>query len=356
MEKEPFNKLYINLSAIAENYSIIKNFVGDKIECTANIRANAYGLGVMPIMRCLSASGCNKFFVTNLEEAIELRNFLSITDEIYVLNGIAAGEEPEFTQYNIIPVISNKGQFQIFNNYCRRKNKNFDAVLNINTGVNRFGFSANEVIELANEDFFKQKVRITFLMSQLAYSNEIDQTQLKLVHQLKEIFQVPVSFADSNGICLGPDYHFDIIRLGIILYGCAPDEFNLKKAISLSSSIIQIKETHEDIYVGHNNSIKVKKNTILATIPIGYADGLHASIKNDAIFYINDRPVKIVGDISMDMITLDVTDIPKYDLMLGAEVEILGRNVSIEQMAKWAGVTRHNILTSLSHRLQRIYI
>ena len=108
--KFALNKLYISLSAIAENYKIIKNFVGKKVECSVNIKANAYGLGVAPIMRCLSTVGCNKFFVSNIDEALELRNSLSITDEIYVLYGIAVGEETAFTQNHIIPVLNTKKQ------------------------------------------------------------------------------------------------------------------------------------------------------------------------------------------------------------------------------------------------------
>ena len=353
--KFALNKLYIDLSAIAGNYLTIKKLVGKNVECAANIKANAYGLGVMPIMRCLSIVGCNKFFVTNIDEAIELRNSLSITDEIYVLNGVSLGEEAEFAQYHIIPVLNTKAQFEIFNNYCRKKNKSFDAVLNIDSGINRFGFPAQEAVDLAQQGFFKQKIKLHFLMSQLTYYTKTDRKQLDLMDKLQEIFQIPTSFADSNSICLGPDYYFDIIRLGIILYGCAPAEFNLKNAVSLTSPIIQIREVTEDMFIGHDNSYKVNKNSILASIPIGYADGLHRSMK-DAIFYINNRPVPIVGDISMDIIVLDVTNIPKSDLFLGAEVEILGKNISITQMAEWANTTRHNILTSLSPRLQRIYL
>ncbi len=176
------------------------------------------------------------------------------------------------------------------------------------------------------------------------------------MHELQKLFQIPTSFADSNSLCLGPDYHFDIIRLGVILYGCAPAELNLTNALSLTSSIIQIREITEDTFIGHDNTHKVRKNSILATIPIGYADGLHRSIKDKAVFYINDRPVPIVGEISMELIVLDVTNVPKYDLFLGAEVEILGKNTSITQMAEWADTTRHNILTSLNPRLQKVYL
>ena len=349
------NKLYIDLQAIAHNYQTIQKFAGNKVECTANIKSNAYGLGVLPIMRCLSMSGCNKFFVTTLDEALELRHSLSITDEIYVLNGVALGEEAEFAQNHIMPVLNTKAQYEIFNNYCRKKNRNFYALLNIDTGVNRFGLSIAEAMEIAAQDASIRKIKIHFIISQLAYGSILDKQQLALMHQLKTAFQVPISFADSNSLCLGSDYHFDIMRLGIILYGCAPEELNLKKAVSLTSSIIQIRELTEDCFIGHNNGYKIAKNTIIATIPIGYADGLHRTLSNKAICYINGHPVPVIGDISMDLTVIDVTNIPKEDLVLGAEVELLGKNASIETMAQQADTTRHDILVSLSSRLHRIY-
>lgn len=354
-DAERTNKLYIDLEAIAENYKIIKKFVGNNTECTANIKYNAYGLGVIPIMRALSGAGCNKFFVTSLEEAIEIRDSLSITDNIYVLKGISAGQEPMFTKYQITPVLNNKTQFEIFNNFCLKKNHNFPAALNVDTGINRFGFSVEEALSLTKEGFFKQKVKLIFLMSQLAFGVKDTEKPLNALRELHNLLNIPVSLADSNYICLGKDYHFDIIRLGIILYGCAPKEMGLKNAISLYSNIVQIKETKEQIYIGHDNKYQVERGRMIASIPIGYAHGLHRSLKENTCFYINNRPAPIIGEISMDFTIIDVTNIPKYDLFIGAEVEILGQNNDLTKMAEQAGTTRHDILISLS-RLKRIYI
>ena len=358
MNKNPYilNKLYVDLNSIAENYKIIQNFVGKNIKCIANIKSNAYGLGVLPVMRSLSKAGCNKFFVTSIEEAIEIRNSLSITDEIYVLNGVFPGQEVDFVQYHIIPILNTKEQFETFNNYCLKKNKNFSSVLNIDSGINRFGFNAEEAIELANSSFFNKKTKILFLMSQLAFNGQEHEKHLKFLHKLQEILKIPISLADSNYICLGQDYHFDITRLGIILYGCAPKEMGLKDVVSLYSNIIQIKNVTEDIFVGHNNGTRVKKGSIIATIPIGYSHGLRRNIKDKIYFYINNTPVPIIGDISMDLTVIDVTHVPHYDLKMGAEVEILGKNNTITHMAEQAGTTRHDILTSLNAKLHRIYV
>jgi alanine racemase len=353
------NKLYVDRDIVASNYLKLKEFVGPKVECAANIKANAYGLGVMPIMSCLSKAGCNKFFVTNLDEALEVRNS-SVTDEVYVINGINSGEEAYFAQNHIIPVLNTQEQFTVYNNYCRKKNKSFEAVLNIDTGINRFGFPVEEAIELVKKGFFDQKANIQFLMSHIACSTKscvsYNKKQLALMNNLQDIFQKPVSFADSGSIYLGQDYCFDIVRLGIMLYGVSSERFDLKPAISLASPIIQIRKVDKDLFVGHDHSYKIGKDSVLATIPIGYADGMHRSISNKASFYINGHPVTIAGQMSMDFTVLDVTNIPEQDLFLGAEVEILGENSTIEKMAECAGTTCHDILTSLSYRLQRIYI
>lgn len=353
---EQTNLLYIDLEAIAENYTLVQKFVGKGIECAANIKYNAYGLGVINIMRALSKAGCNNFFVTSIEEAIEIRDSLSITDSVYVIKGIFSGQENLFAKSQVTPVINNKAQFEIFNNFCLKKNQRFPAVLNVDTGINRFGFSAEEVLSLAKEGFFKQKVNISLLMSQLPFKAKDHSKSFKSLEELRQILNIPISVADSNYICLGKDYHFDVIRLGIILYGCAPKEMNLKNAISLYSNIIQIKKAKEDLYLGHDSSYKVEKGKIIATLPIGYAHGLKRSLSNKGVFYINNRPAPIIGEISMDFTIIDVTNIPKYDLYVGTEVEILGPNNSIMQMAEQAGTTRHDILLSLNGKTKRVYI
>ena len=345
-KNKSLNNLYVDLSVIASNYTNIREVLGKNVQCSANIKANAYGLGAMPIMRCLSGAGCNKFFVTCLEEAVMLRNSVSITDEIYVLNGIVSGEEADFVQNHITPVLNSKSQFEMFNNYCRKKNKNFSAVLNVDVELNRIGIPAEEAIILAKQGYFKQKANLIFITSQIDYKDQSGK-QLNMIKELQEVFNLPISLAGSKGISFGRDYYFDIVKLGIDLY---------KNAISLSSSVIQIQKMSQDISIGCDNYSKISKDSILATIPIGYADGLHKSVAKEGFFYINDRPAKIVGDIHMELVTLDVSNIPEYDLAMGAEVEILGKNISVEQMAQWAGISVHNVLTSLGQRIKRNYI
>ncbi len=360
INKFALNKFYINCPAIAENYSILQQYVGKKVICAATVKSNAYNLGVAPIMLSLSKAGCSRFFISTIDEAMELRNN-SLTDEIYVLNGVFAGEEVEFAQHNLIPVLNTKQQFELFNNYCRKKDKRFSAILNIDTGTNLLGLPVQEAIALAEQNYFEQKVNICFIMSHLACAadpdNPYNQKQLDLVRQLQKIFKKPISFADSSGICLGAHYHFDIVRPGIMLYGVrtVPNAPELKPVVTITSPIIQIREVMEDLLVGYDNSQKVSKGSILATIPIGYADGLPSIVSNNGTCYINGNPVPIVGKVSMDRIVIEVTKISKNDLYLGAEVEVLGKNATIEKVASSNVTSCHEIFTSLGSNLQKIY-
>lgn len=355
------SKLYIDRNIVASNYKKLKNMLQPNVIPTANIKANAYGLGAVPMMKCLSSAGCNGFFVTSIDEALQLRSH-SLTDEIYVLNGIYAGEEEAFTQNYIMPSLNTKEQFTLFNNYCIKKGKAFKAILNIDTGINRLGFRAEDALSLAKEGFFNQKAKIHFIMSHSASEREeiainSNNNQFSLIMQMKQIFNLPISFATSHNFLSNPKYQCDIVRFGIMLYGCSPpQELNLESAILLTSPIIQIIEAKEDMFIGYDNSRKVNKGSILATIPIGYADGLFRTISNKGLCYIGEYEAPILGQISMDLIVLDVSKIPNYQLYLGAEVEILGKNMSIEQMATYAQTTCHDVLTSLSDRIQRVYI
>lgn len=359
--KYSLNKLYIDCEAIVENYKSLMEYVGSEVICAATLKANAYGLGATPIMINLSKAGCNKFFVTSLDEALELRQE-SLTDEIYVLNGIFPGEEDDIVYNNIIPVINSKEQFELYNNYCLRKNKRLPAIINIDIGINRLGFSSKEAFELLQQDYFNQKIDIYFIMSYLSFPSIPDhpnnKKQLSIAKKLQHAFNKPLSLVDSAGISLGPEYYSDIIRPGIMLYGINTTKIpiNLKPAISITSSIIHIKEVHEDSFIGDCSEHSIRKGTILATIPIGYANGLHCLTNTSQNkCYINNKPAPIVGRSFMDLIVLDVTKIPKKDLYLNAEVEIIGKNATFEDIKEYNSMSFHEILTSLGSNLQRFY-
>ena len=359
-KKDYLNKLVINCAAIAKNYRMIKDYIGYGVNCATVMKSDAYGLGCVPIMQSLSKAGCNHFFVRTIEEAICLRSY-SLTDEIYVLGGISEGEESDFVDSYIIPILKTKEQFEIFNNYCHRKEQRFEAVLNIDTGLGYTGVPISTAISLAKEGFFEQKLKIRFLMSDLACGktkdSERNKEQLFLIKELKQIMNLPIALATGSSIHLGSEYYFDFIRISTMIFGeTAIVPFKLESAISLTSKIIQLKQVEEDSLVGYDADIKVKKGSILATIPIGSGDGLLRSLSNKAIFYINGEPAPIVGNIATDLTVIDVTNVEKYFVHLGAEVEILGENSTIKALADAAKTNSHEIISSLCRSAKKIYI
>lgn len=357
-DKSITNKLYIDRQAIAENYRILKNFVGNHVICAANIKSNAYGLGLMQVMRCLSEAGCNKFFVGTLDEAIELRNS-SLTDEIYVLNGITENQHDDFSQQNIIPVLNTQEQYELFNNYCIRKNKRFSAALNIDTGSNMTGIPAEIALKLAKENYFKQKANIHCIISHFASSsinNPQNLKQQQIMKELRHVFAIPLSLANSRAIMQSESYYCDIIRAGSLLYGVSNNKnLKLHNAISLTTKIVQIKEVTEDFINICDSGGKLNKSSIVAIIPIGYGDGIIPTLSNKAVFYIHGNPAPVIGKIFMDFTILDVTNIPKYHLYSGAEVEIIGKHSTINQIAEAAGTFANHVIMSLSSRIHRIY-
>lgn len=358
-EKSITNKLYIDCKAIADNYKTIKKIVGNKVICAANIKSNAYGLGLMQVMKCLSKADCSQFFVGNLDEAIEIRN-ASLTDKIYVLNGIEENQLDTFASQNIIPVLNTIEEYELFSSYCNRKKKNFAAALNIDTGSNMIGIQADVAKKLAQNSYFSDKPFIQLIISYFASLPDPEDPynikQQKELTEIKKLFKLPVSLANSTAILQNSLYYFDMIRIGSLLYGVSDKEsLPLKNAITLTSKIIQIRNVTEDFLNICDSRGRLNNSSIIATIPMGYGDGILPTLGNNAIFYVHGHPVPVIGKISMDFTMLDITNLPKYLLYTGAEVEIIGKNSSINSIAKAAGTFANNIITSLSPRIHRIY-
>lgn len=339
------NKLQINCKTIAQNYELLKGMVGSDVICASNLKSNAYNLGAIPIMHCLSKAGCSKFFVSNLQEALELRG-ASLTDEIYVLNGIFSDEEDLFAQNNIIPVLNNVEQFELYNNFCKRKNKRFSAALNVDNDNNMVGLSYGDTLELAEKNYFNQKVNIKFIMSYFSNDKknnvEYHNQQLKNMSKLRQVFAKPVSLANSAAIILGKEYYFDMVRMGLILFGITKEDiFDLKNAISLTSRIIHLSEFNEP--------------KIIARIPIGYGDGILSSLAHKGVFYVHGYPAPVIK-VLMDYTMLDVSNVPDDLLYSGVEVEIIGKNSTVNKIAMAAEVSITNVIVSLSPRIQRTYL
>ncbi len=358
--------LTIDLGALRANYRTLRDQAKDA-ECAAVIKANAYGTGVEQAVHALSMEGCRTYFVATFSEAANIRG-ASPEAVIYVLDGFFAGSGPHFAQKSIRPVLSCLEEVQDWAAFCRDQSKSLPAALQLDTGMNRLGMPHSEVEQLSRAPEMMTSFTPALLMSHLACADEPDhvlnETQLKAFEELRAMLPpCPASFANSAGIFLGPRYHFDLVRPGFALYGgtAAAGSEPLQSVIRLDARIVQIHDAKEGTSVGYGAAQTLTRPTRIATLSIGYADGILRCLGGrdghpGFTAYIGGHAAPVLGRVSMDLITLDVSDVPQDLARRGAWVEILGPHVSIDDLAGQAGTIGYEILTSLSSRAQRVYI
>lgn len=354
--------LNIDLNIIANNYNYLTKLC-QASKVSAVVKANCYGLGANEIVPILKQQGCQHFFVANYEEGIALRKVLNNGINIYILNGLFADEAGMLTEHNLIPVLHSYDQLLIWKNHASKLNRKLPCIVKVDVGMRRLGMSGADFDKFLS-GAFDQHLEILYIMSHLTsseeQSNPSNQTQLKKFQQFaRKIPNIRKSLANSGGIFLGPQYHFDLTRPGAALYGISYDaQDGINCAVELHAPIIHMHELlpgesmgYNQIYV--NNS---KKTMLTATIAIGYADGFFRSLSDRAILYIDGIRVAIIGRISMDMTVIDVSLVPREKLFLGQKVEIIGPNSKISHLSECAQTNEYEILTSLGSRFKRIYI
>lgn len=344
----------INLTNLAHNYNYLKNIVGPKVTCAAAVKANAYGIGDQQVVETLSKQGCNDFFVAHIEEALNLRKFTKAN--IYCLHGVLNMQESELlVRNNIIPILNTAKQCQIYNDYAKTQEKKLPAILNFDTGMGRLGISPNAKIEIENID-------IAYIMSHLACADESEHEQnhiqLSEFKKLKNIFPGhKFTLANSAGIFLGQDYHFDLVRPGAALYGIETNsKYPVLPVVSVYAKIMQIRTLEYDMHVGYGASALMPKGSVALIAEYGYADGYPRSLSNKAYCYYQGHYLKIMGKVSMDLIIIDATNLPEALLAEITHVELLGENIKLADLAAQVDTIGYEILTSLSKRAKKLFM
>ena len=357
--------LTIDLAALRANYCALRDEAGG-IECAAVIKANAYGTGAEQAVRALSGEGCKTYFVATFAEA-EIIRAAAREATIYVLDGFFTGSGPAFAEKAIRPVLSSLEEIQDWAAFCRERNEPLPAAIQVDTGMNRLGLPHGEVEQLGGEPGLLAAFTPSLLMSHLACADEpghpLNETQLKAFEACRAMLPAcPASFANSAGIFLGARYHFDLLRPGFALYGGKAVEGReaLRQVVRLEARIVQIHDAPTGTSVGYGAEQILSRPTKIATLSIGYADGVFRVLgARDGVpgftAYLGDHAAPALGRVSMDLITLDVTDVPEGLAHRGAWVEIIGDHVSVDDLALQAGTIGYEMLTSLSRRAQRIY-
>ncbi|RYE05795.1 MAG: alanine racemase [Rickettsiaceae bacterium] len=356
--------LEINLSNIQQNYKLLQSMC-PSAEVGAIVKANAYGLGLQKVIPVLIKIGCRNFFVANVDEGLAARSVVTSNDNInvYVLNGIFTNDLALFDTENLIPVLNYLEQITIWQDFARYKNKILPCIIHINTGINRLGVGSEEIKQIARTLMLNSSLDVKYIMSHLSasedHNNCYNKFQLDEFNKCLEYLPTTkASLSNSSGIFLGQEYHFDLVRPGIALYGGnpTPDKPNLmQQVIRLTAPIIQVQRIKAGSQVGYNMTFVTERDTIVATLPIGYADGYPRNLSNLGEVYIDEYKSKIIGRISMDLITIDVTDLPPEKIFVGREVEIIGSHCDIEKIAAITGTIPYEIMTNLSNRYKRIY-
>ncbi len=356
--------LKISLKDIKSNWKLINKASNGK--AAAVIKANAYGLGMFEIYKALLEVGCNYFYVANIDEAIKLRKRDNSTEiSIAIFEGYLEGNQKLYNEFNLIPIINSLDQLVRLNSFAA-EDPFPRAILNIDTGMNRLGLNQEEKsFLLKNKDILKN-VTLDFIMSHLANAQEYeDKKNLMQLDKIKNFSTnlpgIKLSLANSGGIKLGSKFCLDQTRPGIALYGIDNygKSFNLnskklKFPIRLYATIIQIKNVNSGEPVSYGGIDILKRNSTLATVGIGYADGWLRLLKPNSIFLIGNEKCKIVGNITMDSFVMDITDIKKNKLKEGDHICLLD-NSNIEHILKNNNIISYELLTLMGDRLYRNY-
>ncbi|MFZ5781474.1 MAG: alanine racemase [Pseudomonadota bacterium] len=358
--------LTVDLGAIAANWRGLRDAgraTGRMIDCAAVLKADAYGTGAAIVGPRLAAEGCRQFFVAQLEEGIALRKVLP-EHPICVLNGLLPGTEGDFVEHELTPALNHLGQLNAWRAAAQRYSRALDAVIHLDTGMHRLGFSPEEAQVLINERGRLRGLRLALLMSHLASAEEADNpVNAEQLSRFRSFVQAmpgaPSSLANSSGIFLGPDYHFDLLRPGAALYGINPlpgRDNPMLPVVTLQARILQTRRIDAFQTVGYGGAWRSARPSRVATIALGYADGYFRILVNRTHVHLAGRRVPVIGRVSMDLVTIDVTDVPETLSDIGATVEVLGPHMSADDLAEHARTNAYEVMTALGRRYARVYV
>jgi alanine racemase len=354
--------LTIDLDAIASNYRLLRQRAG-RAACAAAVKADAYGLGAVPVAQALAAEGCRHFFVAHLDEAIALRPHLPEHVEMYVLHGPSVGSDEEFLRHRLIPVLNSTMQIAAWRRLALRENRALPAVIQVDTGMSRLGLSPGEVDAwLASPDSL-DGIELRYVMSHLACAEQtghsMNRAQLERFNAVRaRLPACAASLANSSGIFLGSDFHFDLARPGAALYGIAPvagADNPMRSVVRLQGRIIQTRTILAGDCVGYGARYQAGGERRIATVAVGYADGWLRSGSGRCIAHIDGIEVQQVGTISMDTVTFDVSAIDPKRVLPGMTVDLISPENPVDAVAERAGTIAYEILTSLGARYRREY-
>jgi alanine racemase len=351
--------LDIDLGAIVANWHLLRG-LHPTGPVAGVVKADGYGLGARPVAQALHAAGCRHFFVALLDEALAIREL--VPDALLaVLGGLIPGSEAHYLAHDIVPVLGSLTELDAWTETARAAGRKLPAMLHVDTGMSRLGLDARELRVLQHDHARLAGIELRYVMTHLVSSEVIGDEQNE---RQRERFaaacaglpHAPRSFANSSGIFLGRNWGSDLARAGAALYGInpAPGRPNpMRRTAQLHARVLAVRDVQSGDSVGYNATWCAPRPSRIATAGIGYADGLHRSLSGHGRAFFDGTPVPLVGRVSMDLTTFDVTDTP--GIAPGAWLELIGPHQTPDDLAAAAGTNGYEVLTSLGCRFHRTY-
>lgn len=360
--------LTVDLAALAENWRILKARAAPTCDMGAVVKADAYGLGLDPVARTLKDAGCATFYVAHLDEGLALRPIVGPHVRVVVMHGPNPGTEHDFAAQKLVPVLSTPAQIKAWRNFAQANDVLMESLIQVDTGMNRLGLTAAEFTALMNDPDGFAGLTPLALMTHLASAETPTEPINRLQHErftsALSTFRLKFgdakgSIANSSGIFLGAGFHADFARPGAALYGVNPTPGQpnpMIPVVRLQARILQVRRVDAASPVGYGATFLAPDGAKLATVSMGYADGLMRSWSGRGHAHMDDIRVPVAGRVSMDMTTFDVSNVPDSSLIPGAMIDILGTRQTVDDLAREAGTVGYEVLTALGPRYHRRYL
>lgn len=354
--------LTIDLDAIIANHRRL-SAQASGATCAAVLKADAYGLGAQQVSTAFAKAGVREFFVAHVDEGIALRAWVPATARITVLHGPRPGAEPDCVRHNLRPVLNTPGQIARWREAARQAGHPLDTALQIDTGMSRFGLSEDDILALAADPCAFDGLSLSLVMSHLACADDpADPANAAQRHRFTALAdrlpRAPRSLAASSGIFLDDGFHFDVVRPGVALYGVAPNRVidnPMSPCVRLDAHVLQIREAGPGDAVGYGLTFRPDRPMRIGTIAAGYADGFARRGACRGCAWFGDIRLPILGRISMDSMSIDLSDVPSGLLHDDMAVELIGPHRTIDDVAEASGTIGYEILTSLGRRYHRVW-
>ncbi len=355
--------LTIDLDAVVHNYNVLRRQAAAGARVAAVVKANGYGLGSVEIGKVLAGAGCRDFFVSSIEEGLVLRAALK-EPRIFVLNGFYGSVAEAYPEHNLIPALGSFLEIEDYRKLATKLGRKLDTYLSFNIRMNRLGLGKVETEKLIADKSLLDGLNIMGVLSHFACADEnnpLNDEQHEIFEKIAKHFpDAEKSLANSFGTFRSKKYHYDLLRPGMALYGLNPmpeTKNPMRNVVSLNLPVMRLRTIYAGAGVGYGMTWTAEKDTLLATVAAGYADGIFRSLSNRGALYWNGIRCPIRGRVSMDLTTVDISGVPeKQRPRPGDMMELIGEHQSADELAHDAGTIGYEVLTDLGHRYERIYI